>query len=123
MRGSGLRLSDVADPDYAVAPNGPRFVSVVDTAIIWKICTQKCATTTTCETECVTRFDAAKYATFEGEVFVFLQLQLAGMCLDIFVDNEDAMAVVNNPTSRSEHIDVMKFHFIQGLVRINTLIF
>ena len=45
------------------------------------------------------------------------------MCLDVFVDNEDAMAIVNNPTSRSKRIDVMKFHFIQGLVRINTLTF
>ena len=46
------------------------------------------------------------------------------MCLDIFVDNEDAMAIVNHPSSasRSKHIDA-KFQFIQGLVRINTLIF
>ena len=128
LRGSGLRLSVFAGADYAVAPNGPRFVYVVavvlgDTAIIWKISTQKCVTTTTCETECATLFDAAKYATFEREVFIFLQSQLAGMCLDVFVDNEDAMAIVNNPTSRSKHIDVMKFHFIQGLVRINTLTF
>ena len=49
---------------------------------------------------------------------VFLQPQLAGMCIDIFGDNEGAMAIANNPSSasRSKHIDV-KFHFIQGLVR------
>ena len=114
-----------ADADYAVAPNGPRFVSEVavvlgDTAIVWKISTQKCVTTATCEAEYVTLFDAAKYAIFERAVFVFLQPQLAGMCLDIFGHNEDAMTIVNHPssTSRSKHIDA-KFHFIQGLVRIH----
>ena len=66
----------------------------------------------------------AKFAIFERAVFVILQTQLAGMWLDIFVDNEDAMAIVNHPSSasRSKHIDA-KFQFIQGLVRINTLIF
>ena len=49
---------------------------------------------------------------------VFLQPQLAGMCIDIFGDNEGAMAIVNTPrsASRSKHIDV-KFRFIQGLAR------
>ena len=46
------------------------------------------------------------------------------MCLGIFGDNEGAIAIVKHPSSasRSIHIDV-KFDFIQGLVRINTLIF
>lgn len=39
------------------------------------------------------------------------------MCVDIFCDNEGAMAFTNNPSSVpiSKHID-MNFHFIQRLV-------
>ena len=75
-------------------------------------------TTATCEAEYVALCDAAKEAIFERVLLVFLQPQLAGMCVDIFGDNEAAMTIANNPTSvlRSKHIDV-KFHFIQGLVR------
>ena len=75
-------------------------------------------TTATCEAEYVALCDAAKEAIFERAVSVFLQPQLAGMCVDIFGDNEGAMAIANNPSSasRSKYIDV-KFHFIRGLVR------
>ena len=75
-------------------------------------------TTATCEAEYVVLRDAAKETIFERAVLFFLQPQLAGMCVDIFGDNEGAMAIANNPSSasRSKHIDV-KFHFIQGLVR------
>ena len=49
-RGSGLKLIVFADADYAVASNDRRSVSSVavmlgDTAIGWKISTQKCVTT------------------------------------------------------------------------------
>ena len=89
-----------------------------DTAISWKSSTQKCVTTATCEAEYVALCDASKEALFMRAVLVFLQPQLAWMCIDIFGDNEGAMAIANNPSSasRSKHIDV-KFHFIQGLVR------
>ena len=44
------------------------------------------------------------------------------MCTDIFGDNESAMAIANNPSSasRRNHID-LKFHFIQGLVRVGEI--
>ena len=75
-------------------------------------------TTATCEAEYVVLCDAAKEAMFERAVSVFLQPQLAGMCVDLFGDNAGAMAIANNPSSasRSKYIDV-KFHFIRGLVR------
>jgi hypothetical protein len=123
VRGSGLRLSVYADADYAAASNDRRSVSGVavvlgNTAISWKSSTQKCVTTATCEAEYVALCDAAKEAIFERAVLVFLQPQLAGMCVNIFGDNEGAMAIANNPSSasRNKHINA-KFHFIQGLVR------
>ena len=70
-------------------------------------------TTATCEAEYVALGDAAKEAIFERAVLFFLQPQLAGMCVDIFGDNEGAMAIANNLSSalRSKHVDV-KFHSI-----------
>ena len=120
VRGSGLRLSVFADADYAAKSNDRRFaVFLGDTAISWKSSTQKCVTTATCEAEYVALCDASKEALFMRAVLVFLQPQLPGMCIDIFVDNEGAMTIANNPSSssRSKHIDDVKFHFIQGLVR------
>ena len=123
VRGSGLRLSVYAGAGYAAASNDRRSVSGVavilgDTAISWKNSTQKCVTSATCEAEYVALCDTVKDAIFERAVLIFLQPQLAGMCVDIFGDNEGAMAIANNPSSasRSKQIDV-KFHFIRGLVR------
>ena len=51
-------------------------------------------------------------------ILFLLQRQLAGIRIDVFVDNENPMALENNPSSasRSKHIHV-NFHFIQGLMR------
>ena len=123
IRGSGLRPSVYADADYAAASNDRRSVSGVavvlgDTATSWKSSPQKCVTTATCLAEYFALCDAAKEAIFERAVLFFLQSQLAGMCVDIFGDNEGAMAIANNPSSasRSKRNDI-KCHFIQGLVR------
>ena len=123
VRGSGLRLSVYADADYAVVSNDRRSVSVVavklgDTAIGWKSSTQKCETTASCEAEYVALCDVSKEALFTRAVLVFLQLELSGMRVDIFYDNEGAKVIADNPSSasRSKHIDV-KLRFIQGLVR------
>ena len=123
VQGSGLRLSVYEDADYAAASNNRSSVSGVavilgDAAISWKSSTQKCVTTATCEAEYVVLCDAAKEAIFERALLFFVQPQLAGMYVDIFGDNEGAMAIANNPSSasRSKHVDV-EFYFIQGLVR------
>ena len=89
-----------------------------DTAIGWKSSTQKCVITVTCEAEYVALCDASKEALFTRAVLVSLQLDLTGMRVDVFGDNEGAKAIANNPSSasRSKHIDV-KLHFIRGLVR------
>ena len=125
VRGSGLRLSVYAYADYAVASNDRRSVSGVavmlgDTAIGWKSSTQKCVATATCEAEHVSLCDASKEALFTRVVMVFLQLELSGMRVDIFGDNEGVIkSIADNPSSasRSKHIDV-KLHFIQGLIRM-----
>ena len=70
-----------------------------DTATSWKSSTQKCVTAATCEAEYVALCDASKEALFMRAVLGFLQPQLAGMCIDIFGDNEGAMAIANNPSS------------------------
>ena len=123
VRGSGLRLSVYADAEYAAASIDRRSVSGVavmlgDTAIGWKSSTQKCVNTATCEAEYVALCDASKEALFTRAVLVFLQPELSGMRVDIFVDNEGAKAIADNPSSasRSKHIDV-KLHFIRGLIR------
>ena len=122
--GSSLRLAAVfADAEYAAARNDRRFVSGVavmlgDTAISWKISTQKCVTTATCETKYVALCDTSKEALFMRAGLVFLQPELTGMGVDVFGDNEGSKAIANNSSSasRSKHTDV-KLHFIRGLVR------
>ena len=124
VRGSGLKLTVFADADYAAASNDKRSVSGLavvmfcDTAIGWKGGTQKCVTTATCEAEYVALGDASKEALLMRAVLVFLQLDLTGMRVDIFGDNEGAKAIANDPgsASRSKHIGV-KLHCIRGLVR------
>ena len=110
VRGSGLRFSVFADADYAAVSNDCRSVSGVpvivgDTSIRRKSSTQECVTTETCEAEYFALCDTAK----EAICLIFLQPQLAGMCIDISGGNEGAMAIASNRSSesRSKHIDVM----------------
>ena len=113
MRGSGMKLSVLADADYVAASNDRRSVSGVavilgDTVIGWKSFTQKCVTTVTFEAEYVALCDASKEVLFMRTVLVFLQPELTGIRVDVFGDNEGAKAIVDNPSSasRSKHIDV-----------------
>ena len=123
LRGSGLRLSEYADADYAAASNDRRSASGVavmsgDAAIGWKSSTQKFVTTATCEAEYVALCDASEEALFTRAVLVFHQPELRGMRVDIFGDDEGAKAIADNPSSasRTKHIDV-KLHFIRGFIR------
>ena len=119
IRCSCLKLSVLADADYAAASNDRRSVSGVavmigDTTIGWKSSTQKCVTTATCEAEYVALCDASKEALFMRAVLVLLQPELTGMRVDVFGDNESAKAITDNPSSasRSKHIDV-KLHLFE----------
>ena len=89
-----------------------------DTAISWKSSAQKCVTTATCEADYVALCDASKEALFTKAVLVFLQVELSGIRVDIFRDNEGAKTIADNlsSASRSKHIDV-KLHSIRELIR------
>ena len=122
--GSGSRLSEYAEgADYAEASSSRRSVSNVtvllsDTAIGWKSSTQKCVTTATCEAECVALFDVSKQAFFTRAFFLmFLQPELGGLRVDIFVDQGSSKVVVDNTSSamRNKKADV-KLHSIRGLI-------
>ena len=60
----------------------------------------------------------AKTALFTRAVLAFLQPQLVGRIIDLFEDNQGAVAMAENPISggRTKHIDV-RYHFIRELVK------
>ena len=123
VRGSGLRLFVYVNADYGAASNDRRSVSSVavvfgDTTIDWKSSTQKCVTTASCEAKYVALCDESKEVLFTRAVLVFLQPELSGMRVYVFVDNESSKAMTDSPSSawRSKHVDVI-ICFIQGLIR------
>ena len=79
--------------------------------------TQHCATLSTRETEYVAMAQGAKTALFTKAVLDFLQPELADETIDLFEDNQGAIAIAENPISggRTKHIDV-RYHFIRKLV-------
>ena len=60
----------------------------------------------------------AKTALFTRAVLDFLQPQLVGRIIDLFEDNQGAIAMAENPISggRMKHVD-MRYHFIRELVK------
>ena len=56
------------------------------------------------------------------QVLGFLVPSLSEKCIKVFVDNDAAISMTNNPLSsgRTKHIDV-RFHFIRELVRSKTI--
>ena len=59
----------------------------------------------------------------QERVWFFLQPELSGMRVDIFVVHEGSKAIADNPSSasRSKYIEV-KLHFIRRLVRMGEVI-
>ena len=80
--------------------------------------TQHCVTLCTSEAEYVAMAQGAKTALFTRAVLAFLQPQLVGRIIDLFEDNQGAIAMAENPISggRTTHIDV-RYHFIRELVK------
>ena len=64
----------------------------------------------------------AKTALFTKAVLNFLQPELANETIDLFKDNQGAIAIAENSISggRTEHIDV-RYHFIRELVERKVL--
>ena len=84
--------------------------------------TQHCVTLSTSEAEYVAMAQGAKIALFTKAVLDFLQRELASETVDLFEDNQGAIAIAVNPISggRTKHIDV-RYHFIRKLVERKVL--
>ena len=121
--GGGLKLSVYVDADYADKANDRRSVSGVavmlgGTSAVASSTTQHCVTLSTSEAEYVAMAHGAKTALFTRAVLNFLQPHLVGRIIDLFEDNQGAIAMAENPISggRTKHIDV-RYHFIRELVK------
>ena len=64
----------------------------------------------------------AKIALFTKAILNFLQPELASETVDLFEDNQGAIAIAVNPISggRTKHIDV-RYHFMRKLVERKVL--
>ena len=84
--------------------------------------TQLCVTLSTSEAEYVAMAQAATTALFTKAVLDFLQPELANETIDLFEDNQGAIAIAENPISGgwTKHIDV-RYHFIIELVERKAL--
>ena len=126
-RGSGFNLSVFADANYAEKADDRRSVSGVavtlgNSVVSWVSSTQEIVTLSTTEAEYVALGDGVKEALFAKSVSPFIVLSLSENCIEVFVGNEGAIALANNPLSsaRTKHIDV-RFHFIRELVMSKTI--
>ena len=72
----------------------------------------------TAEEEYVALGEGVKEAMFTGAVISFICPELTGSCVRVFEDNQEVIALAENPLSsaRSKHIDV-RFHFVRGPLR------
>ena len=116
------KLSVYVDADYANKDNDRRSVSGVAVMVGGTVVvnasstTQHCVTLSTSEAEYVAMAQGAK------TVLEFLKPELANETIDLFEDNQGAMAIAQNPISggRTKHIDV-RYHFIRELVERKVL--
>ena len=127
-RRSGLDLSLFTDSDCAEKANDRRSVSGIavvlgNAAVSYSSNTQKIIAQSAAESEYVAVGDGVKEGLFVRQVLGFLVPSLSEKCIKIFVDNDAAISVTDNPLSsgRTKHIDV-RFHFIRELVRSKTIL-
>ena len=116
------KLSVYVDADYANKDNDRRSVSGVavmvgGTVVNASSTTRHCITLSTSEAKYGAMPQGAKTALFTTAVLEFLQPELANETIDLFEDNQGAIAIAENPISgrRTKHIDV-GYHFIRELV-------
>ena len=116
------KLSVYVDADYANKDNDRRSVSGVavmvgGTVVNASSTTQHCVPLSTREAEYVAMAQGAKTALFTKAVLDFVQPELANETIDLFEDNQGAIARAENPIrgGRTKHIDV-RYHFTRELV-------
>ena len=125
--GSGLEISVFADANYAEKADDRRSVSGVavtvgKSSVSWFSSTQEIITLSTTEAEYVALGDGVKEALFVKGVLSFIIPSISENCIKVFVDNNGAISLANNPlnSARTKHIDV-RFHFIRELTRSKTM--
>ena len=121
------KLSVYVHADHANKDNDRRSVSGVavmvgGTVVNASSTTQHCLTLSTREAEYVAMAQGAKTALFTKAVLDFLQPQFADETIDVFEDDQGAIAIAENPISggRTKNIDV-RYHFIRELVERKVL--
>ena len=127
VRDGDRKLSVYVDADYANKDNDRRSVSGVAVMVGGAIMnasstTQHCVTISTSEAEYVAMAQGAKPALFTKAVLNFLQPEFANETIDLFEDNQGAIAIAENLFSggRTKHTDV-RYHFIRELVERKVL--
>ena len=125
--GSGLEISVFADANYAEKADDQRSVcgvavTVGKSYVSWFSSTQNIITLSTTEAEYVALGDGVKEALFVKGVLSFIIPSISENCIKVFVDNDGAISLANNPLSsaRTKHMDV-RFHFIRELTRSKTI--
>ena len=123
VRGSGLDLTAYSDADYADKSNDRRSVSgtvitLGGAAVSWASSMQRRVTLSTAETEYVALGEGVNEALFTGATLSFICPELSGSCVRVHEDNQEAMALSENPLSSawSKRIG-MRFHFVRVLLR------
>ena len=121
------KLSVYVHADHANKDNDRRSVSGVavmvgGTVVNASSTTQHCLTLSTREAEYVAMAQGAKTALFTKAVLDFLQPQFADETIDVFEDDQGAIAIAENPISggRTKNIDV-RYHFIRELLERKVL--
>ncbi|CAB1104504.1 unnamed protein product [Ectocarpus sp. CCAP 1310/34] len=109
------------DADFASKATDRRSVSgalvlVAGCLVSWFSWTQKCVSLSTSEAEYIAMGDGVKEALFVNGMLQLLRPSAKPRKIDVFEDNEGAIALAENPlsSSRSKHIDV-RHHFLRNL--------
>ena len=125
--GSGLEIKVFADVNDAEKAGDRRSVSGVAVtvgkfSVSWFSSTQKIVTLSTTEAEYVALGDGVKEALLVKGVLSFIIPSISENYIKVFVDNDGAISLANNPLSsaRTKHIDV-RFHFFRELTRSKTI--
>ena len=127
VKDGNRKLSVYVDADYANKDSDRRSVSGVAVMVGGTIAnasstTQHCVTLSTSDAEYVAMAQGAKTALFTKAVLDFLQPELANGTIDLFEDNQGAIAIAENPISGgwTKHFDV-RYHFMRELVERKVL--
>ena len=125
--GSGLEISVFVDAKCAEKADDRRSLSGVvvivgKSSVSWFSSTQEIVTLSTTEAKYVALGDEVKEALFVKGVLSFIIPSISENCIQVFVDNDGAISLANNPLSsaRTKHIDV-RFPFIRELTRSKTI--